>query len=588
MRGQDDKMNRDDEELARYEKAIELAPDSAEAYNNRALILSRLHRYDEALASYNRALALKPELAELYNNRGITLQQMERYDDALADYDKAIELKPDYANAHNNRGATLPYLRRYPEALASCDIALRLRPDLAEAHHNRGVSLHELRRYDDALVSYDQALALRPDRAEVHNNRGFTLHELKRLEEALASCDRAIGLKPDYAEAYQTRGLCLVSQGDMREAEKMFLQALELKPVFPDPLFSLTQIRKYRDRDHPDVGIIRGLLDKPGISLHGRECLYFSLGKIYDDCGLYDEAFESYRQANRMRNTAVSYDSSRITATANRIIEVFGKDFLAQPPAFASDSQSPLFIVGMPRSGTTLMAQILSNHRAVGSAGELPTMLEFVSALPRLLETRVPYPEAAKNITPMLAARLIDEYEKRLRRDSGPEVARVVDKHPLNFWHLGFIARLFPKARIIHCMRHPLDTGLSNYFQRFTFSYDYSFDLRNIGHYYGEYARIMEHWRRVLPVTLIEVTYEDMITNTEQVVRRTLASLGLEWDERCLTPHTNPSAVDSSSKWQVRQPIYRQSLERWRHYEKHLGPMKEMLRGLSEPPLHGG
>jgi len=575
-------MNRDDEELARCDKAIEFAPDSAEAHNNRAIILNRLHRYDEALAGYNRALALKPELAEFYNYRGVTLQQMERYDDALADYDKAIELKPDCANAYNNRGATLPYLKRYPEALASCDIAIRLRPELAEAHHNRGVSLHELARYDDALASYDHALGLMLDRAEVHNNRASTLHELKRNEEALASCDRAIALKPDYAEAYQTRGLCLMSQGDMREAERMFRKALELKSNFPDPLFSLTQIRKYQDKDHPDVGTIRSLLDQPGISLHGRECLYFSLGKIYDDCGLYDEAFESYRQANQMRNTAVSYDSRMITETANRIIEVFGKDFLAQPFAFASDSRSPLFIVGMPRSGTTLMAQMLSNHRAVASAGELPTVLEFVAALPRLLETRVPYPEAARNITPMIAARLIDEYLKRLRRDRGPEVARVVDKHPLNFWHLGFIARLFPKARIIHCMRHPLDTGLSNYFQRFTFAYDYSFDLWNIGHYYGEYARIIEHWRRVLPMPLIEVSYEDMITNTEQMVRQTLASLGLEWDERCLAPHTNPSAVDSSSKWQVRQPIYRQSLERWRHYEKHLGPMKEMLGGLTD------
>ena len=142
---------------------------------------------------------------------------------------------------------------------------------------------------------------------------------------------------------------------------------------------------------------------------------------------------------------------------------------------------------------------------------------------------------------------------------------------------------LFPKARIIHCTRHPLDTGLSNYFQRFTFSYDYSFDLRNIGHFYGEYTRIMEHWRKVLPATLIEVSYEDMTMNTEQMARKTLVSLGLEWNERCLAPHTNPCAVDSASNWQVRQPIYSQSVERWRHYEKHLTPLKEMVQLIQGP-----
>ncbi len=540
-----------------------------------------MNRHDEGLASYDKAIALEPGRAELYNNRGVTLQEMGRYDHALADYDKAVELKPDYANAHNNRGVTLSNLRRYDAAVASCDTAIRLRPDFAEAYNNRGVALHEVSRYDDALASYDKAIALKPDCAEAHKNRGATLQELKRLDDALASCERAIALKPDYAEAYQTRGLCLVSKGDMQAAEEMYLKALELKPDFTDPVFSLVQIRKYRYRDHPDVKNIRSLLGKPAISLHGRECLYFSLGKIYDDCGLYDEAFKCYRQANQMRNIAVSYNPRRVAEFTDSIINVFSRDFLAQPFAFASDSQSPLFIIGMPRSGTTLMAHILSNHRAIGSAGELPTILDSISLLPELVGNKIPYPEAAKRITPVVATRLIDDYGKRLRRDTGSDFARVVDKHPLNFRHLGFISMLFPRARIIHCTRHPLDTGLSNYFQRFTFSYDYSFDLRNIGHFYREYTRIMEHWRKVLPTALVEVSYEDMIKNTEQMVRKTLVSLGLEWDERCLAPHTNPCAVDSASNWQVRQPIYSESVARWRHYEKHLGPLKEMV----QPPF---
>jgi hypothetical protein len=161
----------------------------------------------------------------------------------------------------------------------------------------------------------------------------------------------------------------------------------------------------------------------------------------------------------------------------------------------------------------------------------------------------------------------------------------VIDKHPLNFRHLGFIAKLFPKSQVIHCARDPLDTGLSNYFQRFTLDYDYSFDLRNIGHFYGEYARLMEHWRKVLPRKMIEIRYEDMILNTEPMVRQTLGVLGLDWDERCLSPHTNPCAVETASQWQVRRPIYQQSVGRWRHYDKHRTPLKEVLEMTGQIPV---
>jgi hypothetical protein len=256
---------------------------------------------------------------------------------------------------------------------------------------------------------------------------------------------------------------------------------------------------------------------------------------------------------------------------------VFTKDFLARPLSFASDSQGPLFVVGMPRSGTTLTASVLSNHPSIAAAGELPTLAECAHRLARLVENGIGYPQAARHITPSAAAVLIEEYEKRLRRDCRSDVRHVIDKNPLNFRHLGFISLLFPKARIVHCMRHPIDTCLSNYFQHFALTYDFSFDLQNIAHFYGEYARLMNHWRKVLPLKMIEVNYEDMIGGTEQVARSMLDELGLEWNEHCLSPHKNTYAVETASNWQVRQPIYRRSLERWRHYEKHLGPLMGVM-----------
>jgi tetratricopeptide (TPR) repeat protein len=398
------------------------------------------------------------------------------------------------------------------------------------------------------------------------------LHDL-----ALASFDHAIALQPDGALAHQKRGVVLVSKGDMVGAEQMFRKALELAPDFAEPWFSLVNIRQFQSPDHADVHGIQSLIRQPGLSSENRELLLFSLGKVYDDCGRHDEAFEYYRQANEIRNQTVAYHAADVSRRNHRLREVFSRDFLARPFASGSDSRTPVFIVGMPRSGTTLLASMLSNHRSVATAGELPTLDDFAARLPGLTGGHRPYPQAVRELTPAVAVRLIQEYEQRLRRDAGPGVPHIIDKHPLNFLHLGLITLLFPKARILHCTRHPLDIGLSTYFQRFPRYYDYSFDLKNIGHFYREYTRLMEHWRQVLPRKPLEISYEDLILNTEPVVRRLLEDLELEWDEHCLAPHTNPCAVETASNWQVRQPIYRQALGRWRHYKAQLAPLVAAL-----------
>jgi len=492
-------------------------------------------------------------------------------------YGLVLAKVPGYAEGHNNRGVVLQLLKRYDEALACYDKAIVLKPDYANAHFNRATTLKKLARLDEALAAYDRAIALKPDHAEAHNNRGVLLQELRRYEESLASYDRVIAVRPDHAEAYNNRGIVLMSLGDMAEAEKMFARAAELKRDFPDPLFNLAIIRQHQNADTAEAGNIRALLEKPGLAAGDKEHLFFTLGKIYDDCGRYDEAFEYFRQANEIRNSGVKYDGKVVEKLTGEIIEVFSKEFLAREFGFVPEIRSPLFIVGMPRSGTTLLASILSNHPAVGMAGELPTLGDLAAHLGEFTASGVAYPAAAEYITPAVATRVITEYEKRLRRDVGPGKAQVIDKNPLNFRHVGLIAMLFPQARIIHCRRQPLDTCLSNYFQRFPLSLDYAFDLRNIGHFYGQYARLMEHWRTIPRLKMLEVSYEDTILNTEKTARAMLEFIGLEWDARCLAPHTNPIPVETASQWQVRQPIYQRALERWRHYEKHLGPLREML-----------
>jgi tetratricopeptide (TPR) repeat protein len=498
---------------------------------------------------------------------------------AAADiYDLIAARFPNSAEVHGNRGVLQQLLKRYPEALASYEKAIELKLDYANAHFNRAFILKLLNRYDEALAGYDKAIALYPGHAEAHNNRGSLLQDMRRYDEAIASYDRAIAARPDYAMAYHNCGTAMLSMGNMAEAEKMFRKALELKPDFSEPRHSLSTMRRHRKASGPEVQEILDLLKKPSLPAESQEQLYFSLGKIYDDCGQYDDAFESFRQANEIRNSFVSYQAADLTKLTDGVIEVFTKDFLSQKFSWASQSKLPLFIVGMPRSGTTLLASTLSNHPAIATAGELPDMADYALRLGEMLKGKDRYPQAARHLTPAVASGIITAYESRLKRDARAGAAHVIDKNPLNFRHLGFISMIFPQASVIHCTRDPLDTCLSNYFTRFPLTLDYSFDLKNIGHFYREYERFMEHWRTIPTLRLMDVSYEDMILKTEQTARAVLDFLALEWDPRCLAPHTNPSPVETSSQWQVRQPIYNHSLERWRHYEKHLGPLKEALQ----------
>lgn len=462
--------------------------------------------------------------------------------------------------------ATAEYRRgRFQAAAEIYALILARAPNHAEILNNQGVVLQQMQRYEAALANYDRAIAARPDYANAHYNRGTLLRKLMRPDEALASYDRALACNHGHVEAHNNRGILLLAKGDLPGARQMFLQAVALKPDFPDPWFNLANMRHFRDSEAPEVKAIRVRFDRRGIAPEEKEHWGFTLGTIYDGCGDYAAAFAYYHQANQIRNTLVAYDACQVEAMTRAMREAFPCDSFL-PSAWNVGIQSPLFIVGMPRSGTTLLASILSNHPAVATAGELSAIPDITSRLPG----NVPYPIRVNSLTGAVLEQLAAEYEKRLRCGVLPSVHYIIDKNPLNFRHLGFIARLFPGARIIHCTRHPLASCLSNYFQRFPLYMDYAFDWRNICHFHREYDRLMAHWRTIPALNLMEVSYEELILDTERAVRRMLGFLGLEWNAGCLAPHLNPCRVETASQWQVRQPIYRDSAEKWRHYEPYL------------------
>jgi tetratricopeptide (TPR) repeat protein len=609
-------LKRFDEALASHDRALALQPHHAGALYNRGNSLRQLKRFDEALASYDRALALWPNHAEALCNRGNTLYELQRFDEALASYDRALALRPDYAGAFYNRGNTLHELKRFGEALASYDRALALQPDHAGALNNRGNTLHELTRFDEALASYDRALALRADHVEALCNRGNTLRQLKRIDEALASYDRALALQPDHAKALHSRGDTLHERGDLRAALAHYRRALSLKPDLADVcnnmgnvLKELGQLREAQSAylealrlDPNSTAAYINLADaktfKPGdahlaamealaaktegLSKTDRMRLDFALGKAYADLNDHSRSFQHLRAGNAAKRASICYDETAALALFDRIEAVFTPELLAAKSGGGNPSALPIFVLGMPRSGTTLVEQIIASHPAVHGAGELQLLGDVVRTVRGPDGKSVPYPELTASLDRAALHQIGAHYAAMLRElaanHGAPGAERITNKMPSNYYFAGLIHLALPNAKIIHTLRDPLDTCLSCFSRLFTAEQNHTYDLGELGRYYHRYERLMAHWRRVLPVgSILDVRYEDVVADLEGQARRIIAYCALPWDNRCLSFHETDRPVRTASATQVRQPIYTSAIGRWRVYEEHIEPLRNRL-----------
>ncbi|MBW2194769.1 MAG: sulfotransferase, partial [Deltaproteobacteria bacterium] len=296
----------------------------------------------------------------------------------------------------------------------------------------------------------------------------------------------------------------------------------------------------------------------------------------------FDKGFEYWCRANTLKHGDIHFDVASHRDFVARTIKTFSGDFFDGKQSWASDSTTPIFIFGMPRSGTTLIEQILASHSAVFGGGELQFFVQAEHELPTILEVESTYPGCLDGIHPQTARNIGEVYIRRIKKlaESHTRPFRITDKNPYNFLHLGLISLLFPNAGFVHCKRHPLDTCLSIYSNNFTTGNYFAYDLRDLGLYYSEYRRLMKHWRNVLPVNMFELSYEELIGNKEKIVRKLLAYCDLDWDPKCLEFYRNDRPVFTASNWQVRQPIYSTSCGRWQNYDRFLSPLKELLAGL--------
>jgi len=575
-------QGRIDDAAGSFQHAIALRPDYADAHFNLGLCSQIRNVSAVAEACFRHAIRLQPGHAEAHSALGSLMASIGRLDDAVVSFRRVIEIKPDSAATHNDLGAVLALQRKWDKAISHYRLAIGLKPDFADAYNNLGNALMDRdqgpKHGNEAEECFREALRYKPDVPEIHINLAATLTDMGRDREADASYRRVLQLEPGHPGATAGLAMLLERRGDFDAACALVDPLVGAGTDDVQLLLSHAALLRHKDRREDAVAVLEQCLQHT-MDDQQRVKAHFALGKLYDELGQYDQAFDHYRQGNALdtKEFDEKEDEKKVVQEFDAILAAFAQERVGHRPRASNRSKLPVFIVGMPRSGTTLVEQILASHPLVYGAGELIDISDITTRLSTLLGTPAPYPQCLdaltrKNIDPIAQKHL--ERLSRLARD----VVRVTDKMPHNFLSLGLIDLLFPGARIIHCMRDPVDTCLSIYFQRFNDIHAYARNLSSLGRYYRQYRRLMAHWKAVLRIPLMDIQYEELVENQEDLSRKMVEFCELNWDDRCLHFHESGRFVRTPSYDQVRRPIYRKSVARWKNYEQFLEPLVNALR----------
>jgi tetratricopeptide (TPR) repeat protein len=537
------------------------------------------------IADLERQIELHPGEGGAYLQLAHALQRQGNLQAAADCLQKCLSRLPGFAEAHYNLGNVCVALGRIHEASTHFRRAAELRPDFAEALNNLANALLTLCEADRAIEHLKTAIKLRPNYLEAHYTLGNAFWQRHRVADAIHSFQRALELKPDYPPAHIGLGEAFLETGDLGQAESCFRRAVGPHPFLFMALLNLAANNFYTAND-PSIDRLKHWLADPRLSSEAAGQLRFTLGYLLSQAGSGDEAFEHFRQGNaicraRFLQSGKAFDPMEHSRFVDRIMTVFSNEYFERRQSHGLETELPIFIVGMPRSGTTLVEQILSHHPIVFGAGEIGDLSRLVKELPARLRTAARFPESVLEMDDARLCEFGEDYVNGLKayaaaQSSAGEIVRITDKMLENYLYLGLAAAFFPRARIIHCRRDPRDVCVSCFFTFFG-GLNFTWDLGDLGSYYRDHDRLMAYWRSVVPVPIFEVVYEELVENQETVTRRLLEFCGLPWDERCLKFHENRCPVQTMSKLQVRQPIFASSVGRWRRYAAHLGPFLEAL-----------
>jgi tetratricopeptide (TPR) repeat protein len=613
-------QNKIEEARAQFENAVRFQPAFALAYNN----LGNAYRLggdeERAIASFRQALQHNRDLGEAHSNLGQLLLERNDLEPALLHCREAVRLQPNTAEAHNNLGNVLRRKGQFVEARACYAEALRLNPELALTYGNMGQVLQEDGNLEEAVTWYRQALELDPNSARLHCFLGSAFEEQEEYNGAAEEYQKALRLDPEFADAYNGLGWVRHQQGDYTDARRQYEEALRRRGNFPIAQCNLASLitelgdftgaeRLYREviRHNPtsvvaysqlatlqakklpqeDETALRQLLANPNNTDQGRMHLHYSLAQVCDARGNYEEAADHLRRANALKadwqkKADQSYDPDKHRGFVNALIGHFTPELFARFRGRGLETELPVFIVGLPRSGTTLTEQVLAQHSKVFGAGELYLAREDFLNLPEPPSTEARALEGLRNLEVDNLHRVARHHLEKLRALHA-SAERIVDKMPDNYMYLGLLSLLFPNAKFIYCRRDLRDVAVSCWMTHFR-HIRWANDLDHIRSRFEEHLRIMDHWRRVLPVPVLEVDYEELVADLEGMARRMLAWCGLDWEPACLAFHEVQRPVRTASVLQVRQPLYSRSVARWKRYEPFLGSFFDRLISTRTPP----
>lgn len=557
------------------QRALLLDARIPQAYGNLGNAHVSLGRHEEAMEAYRKALALSPKDPSILHNLGSALQKMGRVDEAIEYFQQSVFLQPNYAEAHYGLANALHERWRFKDAIPHYQHALRIDPRMRDARIGLARTLNNRGDLHLAEVCLREALEIHTDDLELHLELATTLRYQGRFDDALVVLDKALKIDPKHPSVIAAQADLFERKRDYDKAYALVRQSSAAGEWTTTAADVLIRLCRRLGCCEEAVEIAQRLLAMDSLQVGSRQQLHYSLGRLYDKLGDFDKAFSECKQANDL--SGLLFDPVEHAARVDELIAGFNAEAMAKMPRAALRSQQPILIIGMPRSGTSLVEQIVASHPEVFGAGELNDIGELVRALPTGL-----FPHRIASIGREVVDDLARRYLARLE-ELGGGAPRVTDKLPGNFLYLGLIDVMLPDARVIHCVRDPMDTCLSIYLQGFSNGHPYATDLMNIAAYYNDYLRLMEHWKGVLDIRMLEVDYRDLVTNQERVSRELIAFCGLEWDDRCLRFHETERAVATASYDQVRKPVYTKSLDRWKNYEQHIGPLREALARSREP-----
>jgi tetratricopeptide (TPR) repeat protein len=554
-------------------RGLSVQPDNPQSHFNLAIAFKDLGCLDDAEKHFRKSLSLAPGNIEAISSLGIILRMQRKPEDAIRCFDEAVHLNPAYAEAHCNLGLAFLDRKELERAEPCLRQALKLKPELAIAHNGLAEVFIAKGQFDEALTCIEKALALNPVFSEAINNRGVILNKKGDAEKAVVDFSRAVEIFPGNDKALMNLGITLEQTGKLQKAADSFKQAIKSRPDFADAHYLLAHLKNHCSSDE-EIQDMLALFENKASSSEQRIQLAFGLSYAFESRQKYAESFEYLQKAHHLKRLSLPFDLSQEAHNFQSLEESFDARFFEKQAGAGASDRRPLFIVGMPRSGTSLTEQILASHPQVHGAGEIG-FLEGISQ--KVLEkTGVAYPQGCTLLDNESLQELGHLYMRKLDKLSTSK-RFITNTTPTNFLYVGLIAAVLPNAQIINCVRNPMDNCLSIFKQLLTDPHAYSHDLEDLGGYFNLYNKLMNHWRRVLPGRIYDLPYEALVTDSEKEIRELLAFCNLPFDEKCLHFHQTDRVVRTPSASQVRQPLYSDTIELWKRYEKQLGPLQAVL-----------